>query len=183
VPLPQLSHDTLRAAVAYGFDRPFLLGDTVGEAIGLGGRGRSPEELVAAARAAHADGFIRRLPAGYDTPLAEAPMSGGERQRIGLARAFAQGSRVLLLDDVAASLDTVTEHEISQALTRRFAGRTRLLVAHRASTAARADLVVWLQGGRVRMQATHGELARDPAYRRLFGAEDDPEFPANGHRA
>ena len=127
--------------------------------------------VVAAARAARADDFIRRLPDAYATPLDEAPMSGGEAQRLGLARTFAHAGRVVVLDDVAASLDTVTEHHIGQVLTGALADRTRLIVAHRASTAARADAVVWLDEGRVRAMAPHAELWEDPEYRALFEAE------------
>ncbi|MFF3339442.1 ATP-binding cassette domain-containing protein [Streptomyces flavidovirens] len=189
VPLRRLARDELRRAVAYGFERPVLLGETVADAIGFGfGSGAGPrpgpgwgsasgsrsqkpptDELVAqAATAARADAFIRHLPAGYGTPLARVPMSGGEAQRIGLARAFVQAGRVLVLDDVAASLDTVTEHHISQALTGALADRTRLVVTHRASTAARAQYVVWLTGGRIRAQGTHDQLWNDPGYRAVF---------------
>ncbi|MFE9395384.1 ABC transporter ATP-binding protein [Streptomyces flavidovirens] len=175
VPLRRLARDELRHAVAYGFERPVLLGETVAEAIGFGsgaGPGSQPmttDELVAqAATAARADAFIRHLPAGYGTPLARVPMSGGEAQRIGLARAFVQAGRVLVLDDVAASLDTVTEHHISQALTGALADRTRLVATHRASTAARAQYVVWLAGGRIRAQGTHDRLWNDPGYRAVF---------------
>ena len=118
--------------------------------------------------AAQADAFIRRMPEGYRTPLARAPMSGGESQRVGLARAFAHAGRVLVLDDVAASLDTVTEHEITRVLTGELADRTRLVIAHRASTAARADAVVWLERGRVRAVAPHRVLWGEAAYRALF---------------
>ena len=128
--------------------------------------------MTAAARAALADAFIRRMPGGYETPLSDAPMSGGEVQRIGLARAFAHAERVLVLDDVAASLDTVTEHEIAKALTGAMADRTRILVAHRASTAARGDVVLWLEDGRVKDFAPHHELWRDADYRALF---EEPE--------
>jgi len=95
-------------------------------------------------------------------------MSGGEAQRVGLARTFAHASRVLILDDVAASLDTVTEHEISRALTGAMSDRTRVLVAHRASTAACADAVIWLDAGRLRAYGPHHELWLDPEYRALF---------------
>src|SRR5207248_1613223 len=91
------------APVRYGTtERPALLGDTLSDVIAFGVDRPTQEALVAAARAAQADLFIRRMPQGYDTPLAEAPMSGGEAQRIGVARAFAHAGRVLVLDDVAA---------------------------------------------------------------------------------
>ncbi len=172
VPLPELPRAELRQMIGYGFERPVLLGETVGDAIAFGVEEPGDDEVTKAARAARADTFIRYLPAGYQTRLSQAPMSGGEMQRIGLARAFAHPGRVLILDDVAASLDTVTEHEISQALTGPMADRTRILVAHRASTAARADQVVWLDEGRVRAQATHRQLWNDPGYRGLFEAPD-----------
>ena len=163
VPLGELSREELRRAVGYAFERPVLVGETIGEAIG-----REPAAVREAALAARADSFVRRLPAGYDTPLATAPMSGGERQRLGLARAFAQGERLLVLDDATSSLDTVTEREVSRALTGDPLGRTRLIVAHRLATAARADQVVWLEGGTVRAAGPHRELWRDPDYRAVF---------------
>lgn len=180
VPLSALEHRHLRRAVSYGFERPALVGQTVSDAISLGVYRPTGGVLRAAARAARADGFIRRLPGGYATPLSDCPMSGGERQRVGLARAFAHAGRLLVLDDVASSLDTVTEHEISETLTTEFSDRTRLIIAHRVSTAARADLVVWLEAGRVRAVASHLELWFDDAYRALFGAESGSQPEADG---
>lgn len=162
VPLPSLSHAELRAAVGCAFERPVLVGDTVADAIVPGAAG-SPE---AAARAVHAHEFVSRLPHGYDTTLAEAPMSGGERQRLGLARAW-PARRLLVLDDATSSVDMVTEMRISATLTE--GDRTRLVVTHRRSTAARADLVVWLDRGRVRRYAPHDVLWSDPDYREVFG--------------
>jgi ATP-binding cassette subfamily B protein len=95
-------------------------------------------------------------------------MSGGEAQRVGLARAFAHAGRVVVLDDVAASLDVATEQSVTRALTEELADRTRLIVAHRASTAARADIVIWLEHGRVRAMGPHRELWQTPEYRSLF---------------
>ncbi|MFF4990000.1 ABC transporter ATP-binding protein [Streptosporangium saharense] len=174
VPLPELSAEALGAAVGYAFERPVLPGETISDAIGLGVADAEDRESVvrAAARAACADGFVRRLPLGYGTPLREAPMSGGERQRLGLARAFAHGRRLLVLDDATSSLDTVTERQVSRALAGELRGRTRLIVAHRAATAAAADLVVWLEEGRMRACDTHARLWRDPAYRAVFQAQE-----------
>lgn len=168
VALTALHHDALRRAVTCAFERPSLIGTTFADAIAFGVDEPPPEVIPAAAGAARADGFIRRLPSGYATALADAPISGGEAQRVGLARAFAHPGRLLVLDDVAASLDTVTEHEIGRVLTGELAGTTRLVVAHRASTAARADAVVWLEAGRVRAVGPHDVLLGDPAYRALF---------------
>ncbi|TYB42705.1 ATP-binding cassette domain-containing protein [Actinomadura chibensis] len=169
VPLPRLTREALRREVGYAFARPALFGGTVLDALAFGPT-RPPEGwLREAARAARADDFVRRLPRGYATPLADAPMSGGELQRLGLARAFAHVGRVLVLDDATSSLDTVTELQITDALLERFADRTRLIVTNRASTAARADLVAWLEGGRLRALAPHRALWTDPDYRALFG--------------
>jgi len=170
VPVSALDPDVLHRAVAYAFERPAPLGGTVAGTIAYGRPSAPAAEVRAAARAAEADGFVRRLPDGYDTPLERAPMSGGEAQRLGLARAILQGERVLVLDDATSSLDTATEMKVSAAL----GGlpSTRLVVAHRVATAARADLVAWLDGGRVRALAPHAELWRDPDYRAVFAAPE-----------
>lgn len=157
VALSSLSHNELRDAVGCAFERPRLVGATVGEAVGS-------EE---AARAVYAHEFVTRLPLGYDTPLVDAPMSGGELQRLGLARAW-PASRLLVLDDATSSVDMVTEMRIGAALAGA-GGRTRLVVSHRLSTAARADLVVWLEGGCVRAVGTHEELWGQRGYREVFG--------------
>ncbi|MET8076725.1 ABC transporter ATP-binding protein [Streptomyces sp. NPDC005303] len=169
VPLRELTHDELRRSVGYAFERPALLGGTVEEEIGLALPSPSPARVREAARTAHADDFVRRLPDGYDTLVADAPRSGGESQRLGLARAFAHGGRLLILDDALSSLDTVTESRIAEALVSGGAAGTRLLVAHRTATAARADAVAWLDGGRVRAVGPHEELWRSAEYRAVFG--------------
>lgn len=162
VALPELSRAALRSAVGCAFDRPVLVGPTLADAIGPG---RGEHRVRAAARAARADAFVARLPEGYATAPADAPFSGGELQRLGLARAW-PAERLLVLDDATSSLDMVTEMQIRDAL----AGtdRTRLVVTHRAGTAQRADLVVWLAAGRVRGIGTHEALWADPAYREVF---------------
>ncbi len=187
MPLPALGRRDLRSEIGYGFERPVLLGKTLADAIACGTETVSREQVVAAPQAARADDFIRLMAQGYDTPIADAPMSGGEMQRVGLARTFAHARRVVVLDDVAASLDTVTEHHISAVLTGALRDRTRIVIAHRASTAARADAVIWLEDGRVRACAPHDELWQDPLYRALLEARDEPApgavgAPANGTR-
>ncbi|MEW1862347.1 ABC transporter ATP-binding protein [Streptomyces sp. NPDC088194] len=174
-PLSTLSRLELRDAVGYAFERPVLLGDTLADAIAFGPGELTTETVTGAARAAGADGFLRRLPDGYATPRAAAPLSGGEVQRLGLARAFAHGGRLLVLDDATSSLDTVTELHVAHSLLHDPLGRTRLLTTHRAATAARADLVAWLDSGRLRALAPHRTLWQDPAYRALFATpSDDP---------
>jgi ATP-binding cassette subfamily B protein len=165
VPLKGLQRAVLRRAVGCAFERPVLIGRTVCESISSGQLG--PVQTLAAARATHAHQYASRLPDGYHTPLPEAPMSGGEAQRLGLARAW-HADRLLVLDDATSSLDTATEMQISRTLTDDRLRRTRLIVTHRAATAARADLVVWLERGRVRAVGPHQQLWRDTSYRDIF---------------
>ncbi|MBE1456883.1 ATP-binding cassette subfamily B protein [Nocardiopsis terrae] len=172
VPLGTVAADVLRREVGYAFERPHLQGATVGDAIASGAETAPAESVRAAARAAGADDFVRALPLGYATPLEEAPFSGGELQRLGLARAFAHAGRLMILDDATSSLDTATERRVDRALAHEVRAGTRVVIAHRLSTAARADLVVWLEGGRVRAVRTHAELWRDPGYRAVFGHGD-----------
>ncbi|MFF1814452.1 ABC transporter ATP-binding protein [Streptomyces sp. NPDC058251] len=170
VPLRELERSEVRRAIGCAFERPALLGDTIEDTIGFGVAAPSHDRVVAAARTARADTFVRRLPKGYATPCTGAPLSGGEAQRLGLARAFAHGGRLLILDDALSSLDTVTEHHIAETLFRPAPGSSRLIVAHRVSTAARADAVLWLDEGRARALGPHAELWRTAEYRAVFGA-------------
>ncbi|MEV0786307.1 ABC transporter ATP-binding protein [Streptomyces sp. NPDC050423] len=174
VPVTRFTPDALRSAVGYAFERPALLGETVRGMIAFARPTASDSEVTAAARAARADDFVRRLPAGYDTPLSGAPLSGGEVQRLGLARALVHDPAVVVLDDATSSLDTATEAQVDAALATAWSDRTRIVIAHRVSTAARADLVAWLDGGRIRAMGPHRELWALPGYRDLFGATARP---------
>ncbi|MEV6694768.1 ABC transporter ATP-binding protein [Micromonospora sp. NPDC051196] len=183
VPLRRLSPAALRRGVGQAFDRPVLVGETVHDAIGLAlpedsacpptGDAPATTAVLTVARAAQVADVVARLPDGFRTRLADAPLSGGEAQRLGLARAF-PAERLLVLDDAMSSLDTATEHRISRAVAAGADGRTRLVVTHRAATAAAADLVAWLDGGRVRAVAPHRQLWTDPDYRAIFTPDGDP---------
>ncbi len=172
-PLDALTRPSLRVEVGFAFARPELGDRTVAEAVAAGPRAVSPDQVRSAVRLAGADAFVNRLPQGYDTPLADAPLSGGEYQRLGLARAFAHAGRVLVMDDATSSLDTATEHAVEQAQRRSPSVITRLVVTHRPSVAARADLVIWLEDGRVRAVGPHRRLWREAAYRAVFGALEE----------
>lgn len=176
VPLAEIDRAELRAEVGYAFERPALLGGTLAGTIAFGAAAPPQPDVVRAARAARAHDFVSRLPAGYDTPCADAPLSGGEIQRLGLARAFVRPGRLMVLDDATSSLDTVTEREVSRAILRDTPRGTRLIVAHRAATAARADRVAWLEDGRVRAVAPHARLWQLADYRAVF--EDGAGGPA-----
>jgi ATP-binding cassette subfamily B protein len=176
VALRRLTRAALRHAIVYAFERPALFGQTPFEAISFGTFEPSWEHVLSAARNSRAAPFLARLPGGMQTPLDETPISGGEVQRLGLARAFAHAgrARLLILDDATSSLDTATEMLVSRVLTDQMSDRTRLIVAHRATTAARADLVAWLDRGQLRALAPHRELWADPHYRAIFGAGPNP---------
>ncbi|MEU3266737.1 ABC transporter ATP-binding protein [Streptomyces bacillaris] len=171
VPLTAMDPALLRPEIAYAFARPALPGTTVEDTIAFGPWTAGPAAVREGARAARADGFVGLLPYGYATPLTDAPLSGGERQRLGLARAFAHPGRLLILDDALSGLDTVTEHHVRRALDERAGRCTRVIVAHRLSSAARADRVLWLEDGRVRATGPHEELWADPEYRAVFRTE------------
>src|ERR1700745_20018 len=128
---------------------PFLFFGSIAENIAYGKPQASREEIVAAARAAHAHEFILRLPQGYDSQVGERGqgLSGGERQRISIARALLIDPRILILDEATSSVDTETKKEIQKALDNLVQGRTTIAIAHRLSTLHRADRLVVLDRG------------------------------------
>lgn len=169
ISLTEWHRHELARTVGYAFESPSLFGDTVRDMITLGSNA-SDEEVAAAARSVEAHGFIQRLPQSYGTRLEDAPMSGGERQRLGLARAVLTDSPTLVLDDALSSLDVATAARVFSALRSLKDVHTTVIVAHRANTAAMSDVVAWLVDGRISRLAPHAELWRDPAYRAAFGS-------------
>jgi ATP-binding cassette subfamily B protein/subfamily B ATP-binding cassette protein MsbA len=162
---------SLRAQVALVLQEPFLLPLTVAENIGYGRPGASRAEIVAAAEAANADEFIRRLPQGYESEVGErgVRLSGGERQRIAIARAFLKDAPVLILDEPTSLIDSRTELGILDALERLMVGRTTFTIAHRLSTTYRADQILVMDKGRIVERGTHDELIRhNGLYARLY---------------
>jgi ATP-binding cassette subfamily B protein len=129
-----------------------------------------------AARAAHADEFIRALPDGYQTHLGErgVRLSGGQRQRISIARAILKNAPLLLLDEATSALDSESERAVQEALARAMQGRTTLVIAHRLSTVINADRIAVLEAGRLLDVGRHQELlARCPLYARLAAQQFD----------
>lgn len=161
---------SLRRQMGLVLQDVFLFAGTVEENLRLGESGLSRERLEAAAKAVHADAFIRRLPEGYATKLEErgATLSTGERQLLSFARALAFDPRVLILDEATSSVDGATERLIQDALRALLAGRTSIVIAHRLSTIQRADRILVLHHGQVAEEGTHAELlARGGLYAKL----------------
>jgi ATP-binding cassette subfamily B protein len=171
-----LATESLRGAIGLVSEDSFLFSDTVSANISYGRPEASQAEIVAAARAAEADGFITELPQGYDTVIGEQglTLSGGQRQRVALARALLIDPRILVLDDATSAVDPRVEAEIHARLREVMAGRTTLLIAHRRSTLQLASRIAVLDAGRLVDSGTHEELeARCPLYRELIAGPDD----------
>ncbi len=171
-----------RQNIGVVLQEPFLFFGTIAENIAYGKPDATRDEIIAAARAAHAHEFILRLPHGYDSLVGERgqSLSGGERQRISIARALLIDPRILILDEATSSVDTTTEKEIQKALDNLVRGRTTIAVAHRLSTLRRADRLVVLDGGRVIEEGQHDDLiALGGAYNRLYQAQLQGEKPEN----
>ena len=165
-----------RGNIGLVLQEPFLFFGTIAENIAYGKPGASREEIIGAARAAHAHEFILRLPLGYDSIVGERgqALSGGERQRISIARALLIDPRILILDEATSSVDTETEIEIQAALDNLIYGRTTLAIAHRLSTLRRANRLVVFDRGRIVEEGQHDELmAKQGAYFRLEQAQTE----------
>jgi subfamily B ATP-binding cassette protein MsbA len=179
VDLRELGLHDLRGAIGMVPQETLLFSGTIRENIAYGRPGASPEEVLAAARGAHAHEFIDRLPERYDTVVGErgVKLSGGQRQRIALARALLKDPAVLILDEATSNLDAESEALIEDALEHLLAGRTTIIIAHRLSTVRRADRLVVLDGGTIVQEGTHAELlAAGGLYARLYARqfrEDD----------
>jgi ATP-binding cassette subfamily B protein len=150
----------LRRQIGIVLQEPFLFNGTIAENIAYGKPGASFEEIVEAAKAANAHNFILGKPDGYDTMVGErgAKMSGGERQRISIARAILHNPRILILDEATSSVDVETEKQIQEAIQRLTAGRTTFAIAHRLSTLRNADRLIVLDRGQIVEMGTHAEL-------------------------
>jgi ATP-binding cassette subfamily B protein/subfamily B ATP-binding cassette protein MsbA len=172
------SHDltlkSLRAQISIVLQEPLLFSGSIKENIRYGRLEATDAEVIAAAKAANAHDFIERLPQKYDTQLGErgAQISGGERQRISVARAFLKDAPILILDEPTSSVDSKTEAVILEALERLMVGRTTFMIAHRLSTLKHADQVLVINQGELVEHGTQAELiAANGLYKQLYDAQ------------
>jgi ATP-binding cassette subfamily B protein/subfamily B ATP-binding cassette protein MsbA len=188
VDLRDMRHRSLREQIAMVLQDPFIFPVSIAENIAYGRPGATAARIEAAAVAANAHDFISRLPEGYATVVGErgATLSGGEKQRLSIARAFLKDAPVLILDEPTSALDARTEGALLEALERLMEGRISFIIAHRLSTIRRAERILVLDGGRIIESGSHAELlAAGGLYTALYNrqmdiAEHDPAPPAPG---
>ena len=172
--LRDIKLDTLREQIGIVPQETLLFSGTIKENLRYGKLQATDEEIVAAARAANADEFIRDLPQGYDTPVGErgVKLSGGQRQRIAIARALLKDPGILILDEATSALDSESEGLVQEALERLMHNRTTFIIAHRLSTVKVAHRIVALERGRIAEQGSHDELMlRGGLYYRLYNLQ------------
>jgi subfamily B ATP-binding cassette protein MsbA len=177
---------SLRRQIAIVTQQTILFNDSVKNNIAYGDIKRTDEEIIAAAKAANAHSFIMRLPQGYDSNIGElgTKLSGGEKQRISIARALLKDAPILILDEATSSLDTEAEIEVQEALDNLMKGRTTLVIAHRLSTIRNADRIITLVNGEIVEEGTHEALlANKGEYYRLYNLQFKDEGSGNGRLA
>ena len=174
VPVKEMTRDSLRRLFGMVLQDTWLYSATVRENIAYGKPNATMEEIRAAAKAAYADGFIRRMPQGYDTLISEdgGNLSQGQKQLLSIARVMLVDPPMLILDEATSSIDTLTEIRVQKAFDRMMEGRTSFIVAHRLSTIKNADVILVMNQGNIIEQGSHQELLdRGGFYCRLYNSQ------------
>lgn len=171
--IDSVQRDSLRKNFGMVLQDTWLFAGTVKENIAYGKEGVTDEEIINAAKAASAHGFIKRLPNGYDTMITEdgGNLSSGQKQLLTIARAMLSDPKILILDEATSNVDTMTEQRIQKAFLKMMEGRTSFIIAHRLSTIREADLILVMDKGRIIEQGTHNELlAKNGFYTKLYNS-------------
>lgn len=171
--IDSVQRDSLRKNFGMVLQDTWLFAGTVKENIAYGKEGATDEEIINAAKAASAHGFIKRLPNGYDTMITEdgGNLSSGQKQLLTIARAMLSDPKILILDEATSNVDTMTEQRIQKAFLKMMEGRTSFIIAHRLSTIREADLILVMDKGRIIEQGTHKELlAKNGFYTKLYNS-------------
>ena len=175
IPMREIDPEKLMSRISMVFQDVYLFQDTIRNNIRFGKKDASDDEIIAAAKKACCHDFIMRLPQGYDTMVGEGgcTLSGGEKQRLSIARAMLKEAQIVLLDEATASLDPENEVEVQKAIDSLIKGRTVIVIAHRLKTIMNADRIIVLAEGQVVEQGTHDSLMRnDGLYARLWNIQE-----------
>ena len=170
----KITRDSLRSNFAMVLQETFLFGDTIANNIAYGSRDAAREEIIAAAKMADADSFIRKLPNGYDTVISDSGsnLSQGQKQLLTIARAMLQNPPIVILDEATSNIDTRTELKIQAAFEKVMEGRTSFIIAHRLSTIEGADMILVMDHGNIVEKGTHKELLKqDGVYASIYKSQ------------
>ena len=173
--MDEIAPESLMSHISMVFQDVYLFQDTIRNNIRFGKTDAMDEEIIAAAKKACCHVFIMRLPQGYDTMVGEGgcTLSGGEKQRISIARAMLKDAQIILLDEATASLDPENEVEIQKAIGTLIKGRTVIAIAHRLKTIKKADRIIVLDNGQIKEEGTHDELIRQEGlYSHLWNIQE-----------
>ena len=174
--IKSMEPESLMSYMSFVFQDVTLFNDTVMNNIRLGNPNATDDQVIAAAKAAHCDEFVREMPDGYQTVLGEngSTLSGGERQRISIARALLKNAPIILLDEATASLDPENEVLVQKAIAKLVEGKTVIMIAHRLRTVVDADQILVLDNGRLVEHGTHDELMKkNGLYHKLFHIQQE----------
>ena len=176
--LREMTCDSLLSNISMVFQNVYLFNDTIRANICFGKPDATEEEMIAAAKKARCHDFISALPQGYDTVIGEGggTLSGGEKQRISIARAILKNAPIIILDEATASIDPENEHLIQSAISELTKGKTIITIAHRLATIEHADQILVVEDGRIAEKGTHSELiSQDGIYRRFIQIREQAE--------